>query len=68
MKQLAELQVTIAADVLKGLMEERGSRLAHLISRGEYRKDDQELVLLARLIEEAENNYEEAIERLNSYC
>ena len=65
MKQLAELQVTIASDVLKGLVEERGSRLAHLISRGEYSKDDEKLVLFARLIEEAEANYEEAVQRLN---
>ena len=65
MKQLAELQVTIASDVLKGLVEERGSRLAHLIARGEYSKDDEKLVLFARLIEEAESNYEEAIQRLN---
>ena len=66
MKEIYGMQVMVAADVLKGLVNERGSRLAHLISRGEYSKDDQELVLLGRLVAEAEKNYEEAMERLNN--
>ena len=63
-----EIEVIIIAKELQGWVEERGSRLAHLISRGEYSKDDEKLALYGRLIKEAEANYEEAIERLNNHC
>lgn len=68
MKELYEMQVTVAADVLKNLVEERGERITQLIFNGEYSKDDEKLALYDRLIKEAEGNYEEAVQRLNSCC
>lgn len=71
MNELAKLQtevdVVTYAKELQGLVKERGSRLAYLISRGEYSRNDKEMMELDELIEQAETSYEMALQYLNSF-
>ena len=55
MKELAKLQLTIAGDVLRNLLEEV-----------ENNKDEKKVAYLDRLLKEAEENYAEALECFNN--
>lgn len=62
-----EIEVITIAKELQGWVEERNSRLAYLISRGEYKPNDKELVMLDEMIEQVETTYEMAMQYLNSF-